>query len=190
MIRTACAALAAAFLAVCGAAHAASFDGREPDEFAKALGDAGATDVKVKPMKEGEGHYIIATAVDGDITIGFKACGRRKQCQYVLMQARWDADSVTLHQLNAWNQWTINCPAYLDTDRSPFVWNTLTLYGDESRTRVAQLAKNYFGCVQDFDAFVGDPDQFLKDNLDDYQPEKAEKPAADEKPNKVEKSPG
>lgn len=176
------AAAVAAVLIAAGAARADTFDARQPASIAEALKDAGATNIEVK--KEEESEYILADKGELKFSVDFYTCGNRRQCREVVLIANWDTDTVSLYQINAWNQWTYECPAFLNDKKEPYVWLTLTMYGDERRTRIAQYAKNYFTCLDTFHDFVGDPEEFLTANVKGYQPEKPEPAAAKPPPAK------
>jgi hypothetical protein len=168
-----------------GAARADDFDGRKAQDALSVVTHNGASG-EVKKDKEGRA-YIDGQTGQLFFQGSYYDCEHKEACKVFMLASSWDTTDVTADQVNGWNRWTLSCPAYLDGDGTPNMWSAMTIYATQTRDQFAADFRNFQACLTDFDDFVGDPEGFLKKNLDGYTPPAA--PAAPASPAAGPKSP-
>jgi hypothetical protein len=144
-------------------AHAADFDARSPKDVLAVVTTNGASGELTigkdgKPTIKGQAGRIY-------FDVYFDDCDATKaQCGTLIFTGSWDSRKVTADQINRWNRWTLFCPAYLEADSSPDMWYSVAVSARSGREDVADDVERWMNCLQDFDDFVGAPDDFLKRN--------------------------
>jgi hypothetical protein len=157
--------LAFAVLAVVPAAQsadAAVFDARNPVDTLSVVSSEGASG-QLKMDQTGQ-PFIDGKAGSLSFKADFNDCSdKARVCQSVAYSAYWDSTSITATQINRWNQWTLMCPAYLDTNtHHPHVWYAMKLFASQNRADTAREVNMWESCLSNFDTFVNGPDNFFK----------------------------
>jgi hypothetical protein len=142
-------------------ATAADFDARRPKDVLSVVTTNGASG-ELKAAKDGK-PYIDAKAGKIFFDVDFYDCDDAKAlCTTQNFYASWTSKDVTVEQMNRWNRWTLWCPGYLDKDGEPNMWSNTPVYAHETREDVVSTVDGWMGCLRDFDAFVANPEDVLK----------------------------
>ena len=146
-----------------GAAHAASFDARRAADIATFVSAHGASGA----LKKGDDGKIYFSGQVGNIffDVNFQTCDdARTYCKTMMLGASWDSKKLDVDQINRWNRWTLFCPAYLDSEGAPDIWYSLSVSANTSQDDVTGPLGTWMDCLHDFDSFVDNPEDFLKNH--------------------------
>jgi hypothetical protein len=150
-------------LAAAHMAAAADFDARSAKDVLAVVTSNGAsgefeTGKDGKPAIKGQAGRIF-------FDVYFDDCDTRKAlCDTIIFTGSWDSKTVKADEINRWNRWTLFCPAYLEADGSPDMWYSVAVSVRTGKDDVADSVERWMNCLQDFDGFVGAPEDFLKRN--------------------------
>ena len=150
-----------ATMAFAGVAQAAPFSAGSSADVAKVLlADGFGATTKV----EGNKPYVAATTSGGTkFVVEFYKCDASKlNCKVAIYTANW-TEEPTLDQINRWNRWTFVCPVYGSADKSTSVWMGVMVDPSDNAQTVELQLKTFNTCLTDFQAFLVDPEGFLKD---------------------------
>ncbi|MDB5431737.1 MAG: hypothetical protein JWP35_2853 [Caulobacter sp.] len=150
-------------------ARADSFDARRLPDLVALAKDSGQKG-ELKDHKSGKGQFF--DGQDGELFFSMEPvdCAKGQTCKFVFFSANWDQHDITAKQMNGWNRFALSCAGYLDADNSPTLWYAPMVTGHESRADVALHFTRWHDCLGDFGDFLGDPNGFLKENVDGYTP--------------------
>ncbi|MDQ0464453.1 hypothetical protein QO010_002234 [Caulobacter ginsengisoli] len=150
-----------ATMAFGGAAQAAGFSAGSSADVARVLQADGFT---ATTKVEGNKPYVAATTSDGTkFVVEFYKCDTSKlNCKVAIYTANW-TEEPTLDQINRWNRWTFVCPVYGAADKSTSVWMGVMVDPSDNAQTVELQLKTFNGCLSDFQAFLTNPEAFLKD---------------------------
>lgn len=150
-------------LAASPSAGAADFDARSAKDVLGVVTSNGASgDLEAgkdgKPSIKGQAGRIY-------FDVYFDDCDAAKAlCNTIIFTGSWDSKKITADQINRWNRWTLFCPAYLEADGAPDMWYSVAVSSRFGKQDVADDVERWMNCLQDFDDFVGGPEDFLKRN--------------------------
>jgi hypothetical protein len=150
-------------LATASLARAADFDARSPKDVLGVVTTNGASgELSLgkdgKPGIKGQAGRIF-------FDVYFDDCDAAKAlCNTVIFTGSWDSKKITPDEINRWNRWTLFCPAYLEADGSPDMWYSVAVSAHAAGQDLADDVERWMNCLQDFDDFVGAPEEFLKRN--------------------------
>jgi hypothetical protein len=154
-------AVSAAAGSMAAASDAAAFDARNPADVLAVLSTNGATG----ELKKGDSGkpYIDAKAGTLGFEVDFYGCNEAGEaCSSTLYATGWNLTTVTVDQINAWNRWTMMCPAYLNSAGHPHAWFGVKPSANYARSDVAVQLNTWLDCLSDFDKFTDAPDDFIK----------------------------
>lgn len=142
---------------------AAAFSSGSPKDIT-AVQRAAGVNATLKTDKDGK-PYILDALGDVKFSTEFFDCDANKQgCASMIYTASWGngSDPISLANINAWNRWTVMCPAYKDESGSPNLWYGLrTSPADTAQTVQIQLGE-WKSCLADFQEFLSDPDGWAR----------------------------
>jgi hypothetical protein len=94
--------------------------------------------------------------------IQYAGCdARRRACKALAFSTQSDQHTVTLAQINDFNQTSIVCRAFQDRQGKPHVMYATLVSAQDSREAMQAHLGAWQGCLQTFGDFLADPDAFL-----------------------------
>lgn len=139
---------------------AAAYDAQDPQSLIGLLTAVGAQ--AQTGRKDEDSVFVAVKSPAANFSIQFAGCDRQgRSCQAALFDNPMDARSPTLVQINAFNQASVTCRAYVDTGNKPHVLYSAVLMRSDSREAARTHLAAWQGCIVEGRNFVADPAGFL-----------------------------